>query len=98
MTDPLRSPLGWPGRSGLSRLAKSETEQIERRDRVSYAASLIRDHELRLWFERDWSTADLIASRCPECVVFSIPTGAFWIDDLDQPPPWRRPKQDNGIV
>jgi len=98
MADPLRSPLGWPGQNGPTRIAKSETEQVERLDRVSFAASLIRDHELRLWFERDWLTAELIAARCPECVVYSIPTGALWIDNLDAPPPWRRPKKDSGVV
>jgi hypothetical protein len=98
MSDPIRSLLGWLEPRGLARNAGSDTELIEYRDRVDFAVSLIRNHEIALWFERDWLVAELIAARCPECTVMSIPTGAIWIDELDRPPPWRRPRQSNGIL
>src|SRR5437870_2499146 len=98
MSDPLRPFSRWLEQHGIAPFDGSETEQIEHRDRVSYAAETIRNYELRLWFERDWHIASLIAKRCPECMVYSIPQAAFWIDDLDSPPPWRRRRSENGEV
>ncbi len=85
MFDPLqqwrRQPL---------RIPKSETEILDVQDRVAFAAPLIRDHELRLWFERDEALARQIAAICPECKVFTIPGAAMMIDGLNEPPAWRR--------
>lgn len=88
MQDPF-SPLT-DGRRYPLRFAESETEILDFRDRVAFAASLIRDHELRLWFERDESLARRIAALCPECTVFTIPAAALLIDNLNRPPAWRR--------
>ncbi len=98
MSDPIRNLLGWLEPRGRMRIAKSDTELIEHRDRVEFAVSLIRNHELGLWFERDWPIAELIAARCPECIVMSIPTGAIWIDEMDKPTPWHTLRHNNGIV
>lgn len=98
MTDPIRGLTNWLQNLGLLRLKKSKTELIEHRDAVDYASGLIRNYELRLWFERDWRTAGQIAERTPECLIFSIPDGAYWIDELNVPPPWRQPRHDNSAV
>ena len=88
MQDAFRPLFSW--RREPIRLVRAETEIIDFQDRVAFAAGLIRDHELRLWFERDESTARAVARLCPECTVFTIPTGAYLIDRLGGPPAWRR--------
>lgn len=98
MSDPLDPLFGKSLRRYPAPIQRSETEQIEIVDRVSYAETLIRDYELRIWYERDWWTAVQIAQRCPMCAVFSVPLGARWFSRLDEPPPWRRGKGDNGEV
>ncbi|MGC8666690.1 MAG: hypothetical protein ACP5VE_01055 [Chthonomonadales bacterium] len=90
MQDPIRQIFSWNNPYCPRRSEKSEHELIEYRDRVEFALTLIRRHELRLWFEPDWRTAVPIAQAAPQCAVFSIPDGARIIDELDQPPPWRR--------
>jgi len=90
MQDPLRHLLGRSLDDARIPWRESEQEIIDYRDRVAFAASVIRNHELRLWFERDWPTARRIQEFCPECLVMSVPTPALWIDRLDEPPPWRR--------
>jgi len=85
MFDPLQQ---W--RRHPLRIPKSETEILDIQDRVAFAAALIRDHELRLWFERDEALARQIAGLCPECTVFTIPRAAMMIDRLNKPPSWRR--------
>jgi hypothetical protein len=92
MSDPFGSLFG-SRRPLHQRLDPSESEQIEPADRVAQAAALIRDQEIRLWFERDWQTARAIARLCPECCVCSIPWGAYQINALDKPPPWRRSRK-----
>jgi len=92
MSDPLRCLYGSPQAAG-DLPSDTPHELIEYRDRVAFAAALIRDHELRLWFESNWRLARQIARLCPECQVFSIPTGARWIDALDSPPAWLRRRE-----
>jgi hypothetical protein len=89
MYDPFRALTRWTDRGALDRFRTTDTEEIVFRDRVQYAVSLIRDHELRLWFEADWSAALRISQICPRCQVYSIPPGARLVDDLNAPPPWR---------
>ena len=72
------------------RIHKSETEILDFQDRVAFAAGLIRDHELRLWFEQNETVARQIAAICPECIVFTIPQAAMMIDGLNRTPAWRR--------
>ena len=88
MPDPFRTLTN--SRREPPAIHSSETEILDYRDRVAFAASLIRDHELRLWFERDESIARQIAVLVPECTVFTIPRAAMMVDRLDRPPSWRR--------
>jgi hypothetical protein len=98
MSDPLRPLSDWFGQEDSARKTDPSTELIDYRDRVAYAASLIRDHELRLWFEPNWFLATLISRCCPECAVYSIPPEAAILDDLHAPPPWRVARRDSGIL
>lgn len=65
-------------------------EQLDYRDRAALAAALIRDHELRLWFEPNNAIAERIQALCPMCAVYTVGIGAAMTDELDRPPPWRR--------
>jgi hypothetical protein len=98
MSDPLDPLWGKLQRPPLTPIRRGETEQIEIMDRVSYAETLIREHELPVWYERDWWTAVQIARRCPMCAVFSVPLGARWFSHLDEPPPWGQKKRGVGEV
>ena len=77
------------------RIPKSETEILDIQDSVAFAAGLIRDHELRLWFEQNEAIARQIAAICPECTVFTIPHAAMMIDGLNRTPAWRRHRLTN---
>ena len=90
MNDPFRQLLRWYDRPQARAQSGGEHELIEYRDRVTLAASLIRDHELRVWFEQDWGTALQISRLRPECTVFSVDPGALLVDRLGSQPPWRR--------
>lgn len=90
MQDPFKQLSEWYRDPGRDIPRDADSEIIIHQDPVAFAASLIQDHELRLWFEPDWALASLIAERCPACQVFSIEAGAMLVDRLADPPPWRR--------
>ncbi len=93
--DPFR-PLGGGGAARKIRL-KQETVILRRQDPLHFAAEMISRHELRVWFEPNWSLARQLAFRFPHCTIVSIPTESY-TPNLWKTPSWRRRPPDNAVV
>ena len=93
MDDALRWIFGGQTNPFHGKSTEPNHELIDFRDRVSIAVAAIRDHELAMWFDSDWHIARQISRLCPACAVYSVPPDAMLVDDLRQPPRWRRRSQ-----
>ncbi len=88
MADGMRTVFGGGDYSGRPVTTTIATEQIFRHDPLRQGERLIARHELRVYFEPDWSVARRLAARFPYCLVFSIPVESN-TPNLKKIPGWR---------